>query len=133
MLLSIEVIVKKLGSVLECRTGIKKLISILFLSLFSFFASADYFCTGEVQTVGVKRGGVVVVKGPGGLPSVYLCNLSSTVNNVTPEACRAVYSTLLAAEAQGAKVSITFNPNISSCNSLPSWDYARNFNWVLTQ
>lgn len=92
---------------------------------------ADSTCQGVIEYLAVGRGSTVLVKGPGGLPATYLCSLSVKQNNVDPEACRAIYSTLLAAQAQQKPVRITFNPNIASCSDVASWGWAVGFNWVI--
>lgn len=91
---------------------------------------ADSACKGKIEYTGVGRGGAVLVKGPGELPATYLCSVESKMNNVEPNACRAVYSTLLAAKMADKEVSITFNPEISSCESVKAWGWAENFNWI---
>ena len=101
------------------------------LSAFSISAMADSTCQGKITYVGISRGANVLVSGPGGLPSTYLCDLQEKQNNVEPEACKAIYSALLSAKAQDKSVRITFNPNISSCSEVASWGWAKDFNWVL--
>jgi len=103
----------------------------LFVLFFSVEASADSFCTGKIKTLAISKSGVLLVGGPGGLPSTYLCNTETKINNVEPSACKATYGMLLAAKAQAKDVSITFNPGISSCSSVASWGWATNFNWVM--
>jgi hypothetical protein len=108
-----------------------------FLSLFfMFFTSlsfADTHCTGQVDVVGVSRTGNLLVRGPGGLPDTYLCNVEAEMNGVLPEVCRTVYSTLLTAQAQRKPVHVTFSPALGSigCSGVNSWGWAANFNWVL--
>lgn len=62
-------------------------------------AFADTHCKGKVAYLAIGRGGMVLVNGPGGLPSVYLCNVQNKVNNVEVESCKAMYSTLLTAKS----------------------------------
>jgi len=76
---------------------------------------------------------VVMVKGPGGLPAVYLCAMGTTANSVKPAACRAMYSTLLAADAQNRPVAITFSSDQTSCAAIKSWDWATDINWVVLE
>ena len=99
--------------------------------ILSFNSLADSFCTGKLSVVSIGRGGTVLIKGPGGLPYVYLCNTESKQNGVEPSACKTMYSTLLTAKAQDKPVDITFNPSISSCSGLTGWRYAANINWVM--
>ncbi|WP_251359725.1 hypothetical protein [Kangiella sp. TOML190] len=107
-----------------------KAIIFVILLLASSWSIGDTWCTGELNQLAVGRSGTVFVQGPGGLKGVYLCNLNLKNNNVEPEACKAMYSVLLAAKSQSREVSITFNPNIESCQSIPSWTWATNFNWA---
>ncbi|UTZ25495.1 hypothetical protein HB761_01305 [Vibrio campbellii] len=102
----------------------------LFISVVTLPALADTHCKGKVTYLAIGRGGTVLVSGPGGLPSVYICNVQHKTNNVEVESCKAMYSTLLAAKSQDKVVNITFLPNIDSCSSLKSWSVAKNINWV---
>ncbi|TOK25039.1 hypothetical protein CGI23_11560 [Vibrio parahaemolyticus] len=103
---------------------------VLLLSAATLPAFADTHCKGKVAYLAIRREGTVLVNGPGGLPSVYLCNVKHKTNNVEVESCKAMYSTLLAAKSQDKVVNITFLPNIDSCSSLKSWSVAKNINWV---
>ncbi|GLR04321.1 hypothetical protein GCM10007906_19080 [Vibrio hyugaensis] len=96
----------------------------------TFPAISDTHCKGKVTYLAIGRSGTVLVNGPGGLPSVYLCNVQNKVNNIEVESCKAIYSTLLAAKSQDKTVNITFLPNIDSCSSFKSWSVAKNLNWV---
>jgi len=111
------------------KNRIFPLVVTLFVYLQS--ASADTTCRGEIEFVGLDNGGVVLLKGPGGLPYVYVCNLNEQANNVKPETCRGIYSTLLSAEAQNKSVDITFLPTIGSCEDVTEWAYAANLHWVI--
>lgn len=108
-----------------------KKITLFALVFLSFSASADSFCTGKIKQLAIGRSGTVLIAGPGGLPSTYLCNVNSKNNNVATEACKAIYSQLLAAHAQDKVVNITFNPAIDSCSKVKSWGWATGFNWVI--
>lgn len=107
---------------------------LLMLSCFSASAvSADTWCEGTVNSLGIKKDGLVYVSGPGGLPVVYLCNVQNKDNGVEVESCKTMYSTLLAAQSQKRSVNITFAPKIAACSELESWNYAENVNWVIAQ
>lgn len=93
---------------------------------------ADTHCKGEIFHMAINRSGTLMVKGPGGLPSTFLCNTETKLNNVEPSACKAMYSALLSAKAQKKSVDITFSPTISSCDEVTAWSYASNVNWVYT-
>lgn len=110
-----------------------KVVSLLLIVAFSVPVYADSSCDGNIHYLGMSRNGNLLVSGPGGLKAVYLCNVNTKRNSVDVEACKANYSLLLAAKSQNKPVSITFNPNISSCKDVPSWAYAQNFNWVISK
>lgn len=108
----------------------KFLVSIIFF-IICFNTYADSTCIGKVKELAIGRSGTVLIAGPGGLPSTYLCNVNSKNNNVAPEACKAIYGQLLSAQAQGLTVKVTFNPAISSCSEVKSWGWAEGFNWLM--
>lgn len=93
---------------------------------------AETHCEGKVTSIGIKKSGTVYTSGPGGLPVVYLCNLQNKMNDVEVESCKAMFSNLLAAKAQNKNVKITFDPDIESCSSVPSWADAKYLNWVIS-
>ena len=101
------------------------------LVFLSFSSLADSTCSGKIKTLAISRAGTVLIAGPGGLPSTYLCSVNLKHNNVETEACKIIYSQLLAAQAQKKSVNITFNPAISSCSQVKSWGWAEGFNWVI--
>lgn len=107
-----------------------KLMLIILLGGISFSSIADTHCIGKVEGLGMGKGGILYVSGPGGLPATYLCSVHSKSNNVETEACKVIYSQLLAAKAQNETVNITFNP-ATPCTSAKSWGWAANFNWVI--
>ncbi|WP_156804558.1 hypothetical protein [Gallaecimonas xiamenensis] len=104
---------------------------VLLITLFSpTLAWADTMCKGQVNDLVVSRGGVVLLSGPGDIKSAYICSVVSKNNNVEPEACKVMYSTLLAAKLSDHDVIVTFNPEITDCSAVPSWKWAVGFNWV---
>lgn len=108
-----------------------KILISLILSIMSFSTLADSFCTGKINQLAIGRSGTVLIAGPGGLPSTYLCSVNLKQNNVEVESCKAIFSQLLAAQAQQKEVNITFNPKLSSCSQVKSWGWAEGFNWVI--
>lgn len=99
--------------------------------MISFNTYADSTCIGKINQLAMSRGGTVLVAGPGGMPSTYLCNVNSRSNNVETEACKAIYGQLLAAQAQDKVINITFNPSIESCSQVKAWGWATGFNWII--
>lgn len=60
-------------------------------------AQAKYACSGPVTGVTINASGLVVSESMGGFSWVYVCQLGTNYNGVTPEACRAIHATLLIA------------------------------------
>ena len=63
-----------------------------------------------------------------------ICKYDETIGAISPERCRAMYSTLLSALMSGKKVQLGFyDTNYTDCNAIPSWDgnVPANF-WNLT-
>jgi hypothetical protein len=77
-------------------------------------------CAGRVAYLALGQGGTVQVSI--GFGVWYLCDLGSARNGFTLEACRGAYASLLAAHAQGRRVSIFFNvPEPTACSAFGSW------------
>jgi len=96
-------------------------LAISMLVLASSPAFANYSCQGKIHQLSVDPGGNVVVGAVGsGLSWVYLCNVSTTANSITPESCRGVLTTLLTASASGSDVVFWFNDSLT-CTTHPSW------------
>lgn len=86
-------------------------------------AFANYTCQGKINQLSVDPSGNVVIGSTGaGLSWAYLCNVSAAGNNVTPESCRGVLSTLLTAYASASNVVFWFNDSLT-CTTHPPWSY----------
>jgi hypothetical protein len=84
-----------------------------------------YNCVDYVGHVSTNRGNEVLMESFAGSSWIMLCSLTSTVNSVTPENCKAVFAQLLAAQLAGKKVRLWFNDNDGrTCSTQPSWTYA---------
>ena len=96
-----------------------------FLSVFLYSkaASADIDCTGKVTslTVQLDTVGAVTIALEGGPNMVNICGVGSSYNNVAPEVCKAMYSTLLAAKLSNKKILMRFYGNYASCGAIPAW------------
>ena len=115
-------------------------IRILLTMAISLYGSSSiaYTCVGPVSGVTTGPTGVVAVKSLGGLenrPALMdqsFCNLNATQNGVEPNACKAIYATLLSAQLTGKNVRIQFvdisNEDCSS-TSHPAWTFLKNWNW----
>lgn len=93
---------------------------------------ADVDCTGTVTSLSLQLNttGTVTLSLSGGPSYVYLCNIDGAiVNGVSPEVCRAMYSTLMAAKTSGKKVRIRFYGH-ETCSAVPSWSYPGNLGWT---
>jgi len=103
----------------------KYLASFLFLISFSLSPNvyATYSCSGVVKGVTIAPTGQVFAESIGSISWPRMCSVSETFNGVSPEACRAVFSTLLTAQATGKEVSLSFDDDAGggTCTSHPAW------------
>lgn len=85
--------------------------SILFLVLLSFNVQASkYTCSGKVVGVSIEaKTGDVIVEKIGPLSWPRLCKVDNEYNNISAEACRVIYSTLLTAQTTNKDVTLWFN------------------------
>jgi len=101
--------------------GLMKKLAALFLAL-GFYSPSTYAaiaCTGNVSLLALSPGnGIVQVSN--GFGVWYLCSVSSVVNGVPTESCKAVYSTLLAAQASGRTMTMDFDTT-AQCSQLGNW------------
>jgi hypothetical protein len=82
---------------------------------------ANTECSGTVTYLGQDGGGTLTVAGPGGLPAVYVCSMTTDGNGWTASTCKVAYATLLAAKLSGQTADIFFNNN-TACTSQPAWN-----------
>lgn len=91
------------------------------LALASTDASANYFCTGTVDAVGVNPDGTVYLSSSGaGFSYVSLCMIGTTYNGVSSDTCKSILATLLAAKASGLQTQWAFNDSLS-CTTHTAW------------
>lgn len=101
----------------------KKFLVGLVLSLICGTAFASYTCTGPVQGVEIAPDGQVNAQTLAGTINwTYLCSVETTENNVAPDACKAIYATLLAAQLSGQPVTLWFNDSLT-CTTHPTWTW----------
>jgi len=82
----------------------------IILSLASFNAFSAYTCAGTVTGVGIDpKSGDVLVEHIGPLTWPRLCNINNNANDITPDTCKVIYSTLLTAQSTKKKVRLWFN------------------------
>ena len=90
-------------------------------------------CTGKVDLIGSGINGDVVVRGPGGLQPIYVCNLmATTANGTSVEVCSTWYSNLLAAYSSASDVTIAI-PGSAACDSFQGWQYTTGVTWVFSR
>jgi hypothetical protein len=98
------------------NNSIKLLAAIIASGATSLASAAAYSCSGSIDFVSVAPTGVVTVSSPSsGLMTFYPCSLTSTVNGVTVDTCKAILSVLMLAKATGAQVGWWFSDSIG-CN-----------------
>jgi hypothetical protein len=92
-------------------------------------AWAGYSCTGIVSGTQIAPNGNVGAANMAGMTWIFLCNVSISVNGVDPSTCKAIYATLLAAEAQGRGVTLWLNDEPNTCASHPEWGMLTGWYW----
>ncbi|OZY85572.1 hypothetical protein CBP51_00520 [Cellvibrio mixtus] len=107
---------------------VKKIAVLVFMS-FAVNVKA-YDCTGLVGVIQISPAGVVATA-VGNMHWVYLCSVSEVYNNVQPEACKAIYSTMLAAKLSNKRVVFWFSDNSNDCTNTahPAWAPLQNWYW----
>lgn len=84
-------------------------------------AWATYQCDGLLQSVALNPNGLLTVNSAdGGLNAAYVCQIGSTYNGVSSDACKAIYAMLMQAWAMGKVVSWNYSDSYT-CSTRPSW------------
>ncbi len=107
----------------------KKILSLaLTLSLIFSQSVFSYNCNGKVKDVTIGPSGELFVS-YGTIDMVRLCNVSTAYNGVTPEACKATLSILMAAKMGEREVAFWFNDASNNCTNSahPSWSNLNNW------
>lgn len=82
-------------------------------------AATIYDCVGPVNYLSIDISGTVWVNGI--VPAwLGVCSTSQTLNNFSPESCKYVHATLLAAQVAKKTVKLTFNDG-GNCQSHGDW------------
>lgn len=95
---------------------------LLVLLVTTTFASLPNFAFAEAcqkdfpNHIIMKDGGVAFYKGVGG-GWWYPCSLSATINEVSPEACKAALATYLSAKAQGKLITLSYPGTCAALNA----------------
>lgn len=91
--------------------------TLLALSITSMSATAAYICVGKVVGLSIDANdGHVLVEKLGPLVWPRLCSIKETMNNISPEACKVVYSTLMTAQISNRDITMWFNDG-KDCSS----------------
>lgn len=100
----------------------------LLLSITNTSWAGSYICSGIIDFMLVSRGGAIEIYSSqiyGGTPGRYICNLNTTWKTVSPETCKAWYSTLLAQSAQAKPAKIYYlTEDAATCANIPYYDNA---------
>lgn len=101
----------------------KKLLLTAIALFASNVASADIACQGVPSNVRLWTQGDawVSISYQGSNNTWLLCKYNETYDGITPEQCKATYTTALTALMGGHTVSLGFH-NYASCSDIPSWD-----------
>jgi hypothetical protein len=90
--------------------------------------AVDYACDGPVNGVTVGPSGVVSAASAGGQSWGYFCQLGTTTNGVSPDACKGMLAILLAAQASGKNVRLWFRDSLS-CSTNRGWNWLDTLYW----
>lgn len=94
-----------------------------FCTIFSSDAFANYFCSGTVSYLAIEGNGNVVVAINNSTQIHKICNMDTQGSyTMVIAACKAAYSTLLAAKISGNSMRIYYYDNGFTCSTIPSWD-----------
>jgi hypothetical protein len=90
--------------------------------------AVHYACSGPVNGVTVSPSGVVSAAAAGGQSWGHFCQLGTTTNNVSPEACKGILAILLAAQASGKTVTLWYDDALA-CSTHASWVWLDTVYW----
>ena len=84
-------------------------LAFLLFTIFSANSYANYTCSGKVNGVSIEPStGSVLVESIGPLSWPRLCRVDAEHNDISAEACRIIYSTLLTAQTTQKEVTFWF-------------------------
>ena len=100
------------------------------LSFLMFISSSTfaYDCVGKVNQLVIGPNGTVTTS-LGNMGWVYLCNVNSIYNGVAPDACKSIFSQLLAAKLADKNVRMWFSDTSNDCTNAkhPAWADLQNW------
>jgi len=87
-----------------------------------------YDCLGKVNQLVIAPSGTVTTS-LGNMGWVYLCNVNSIYNGVAPDACKSIFSQLLAAKLADKNVRMWFSDTSNDCTNAkhPAWADLQNW------
>ena len=97
------------------RRSTRPMVCLLAAMLAAPALAANYACGGPVNGVTVGPTGVVSAESAGGQHWGYFCQIGTTSNNVSSEACKGILAVLLAAQASGKNVNLWYSDDYD-CN-----------------
>lgn len=92
-------------------------------------AQAVFTCSGAVKGVSIEpTTGDVFARSIGTTMNwPRFCSLRQDSNGITPAGCKAVYASLLAAQASGRSVTVWVKNPAASCAVLAQWQFVEGF------
>lgn len=107
-----------------------KLLPLLLLAVCGSVAAQNAFvCEGPVSQPAIEANtGDVFAAAIGPLRWARLCNVNNTANNISPAACKVVYTTLVTASVSGKNVHVAIGDSPStSCATHQEWSWLTGF------
>lgn len=106
-----------------------RFIASIVLAALSARAQATYTCSGAVKGVSIEpTSGDVLAESIGtSMNWPRFCSLRQDSNGITTAGCKAVYASLLTAQASGRSVTVWVNGPSASCAALSSWQFVEGF------
>lgn len=89
---------------------------------------ANYTCVGPVYGLSVGPTGYVSASSVAGISWPYICSVTGSFNNISVDACKTVYATLLSAQMGGKTVTLWFNDEPNTC-TMPSRTWTTLTGW----
>ena len=88
-------------------------------------ARANYSCAGVIEQLALNPAGTVTVFSSGaGLSAAYVCQIGATINSVTSDACKAIYSLLNTAVVTRQQVVWYFSDTLTcAAPGHPAWSW----------
>tara|TARA_Y100000588_G_C13635989_1_gene661636 strand:- start:121 stop:504 length:384 start_codon:yes stop_codon:yes gene_type:complete len=119
------------SEVINCKGAKMKKLLVMILSIgLAFPAFSQVDCKGKITNLALHiDNGVLVVGLEGGPDATQLCSVSSQYNGVPPEACKALYSSLLSTKAAGKKSLIRFYEFDTCADSNLNWKASGTLGW----